>query len=262
MKPKIGLALGSGGSRGIAHLGVIKSLLENNIPIDYLSGSSAGALIGAFYASWLDISKIEQLISNLDYRQYFSIIFDPASTPNSLIKGDKVSQFLKEQLGDVKIEDLKIPFTVVATNCLTAQPVVLNQGSLVEAVRASTSIPIIFSNPKIDGNFLMDGGNSLPIPVSVVKNMGADITIGVNVYTNLFPIKSANIATPLYAMLYNLSQTNLSTADIQVEPLLPMGANPLDFVKTSGYIRLGYEATNKIIPQIKKLIRRHSFPFF
>lgn len=262
MKLKIGLALGSGGSRGIAHLGVIKSLLENNIPIDYISGSSAGALIGAFYASWFDISKIEQLISNLDYRQYFSVIFDPTFTPNSIIKGDKVSKFLEEQLGNAKIEDLKIPFAAVATNCLTAQPVILKKGSLVEAVRASTSIPIIFSEAKIGGNFLMDGGTSIPVPVSVVKNMGADITIGVNVYTNLFPVKSANITTPLYAMLVNLSQANLATADIAIEPQLPSGANPLDFVKSGDYIRLGYEATTKIIPQIKKLIRLRSFPFF
>lgn len=261
MIPKVGLALGSGGSRGIAHIGVIKALLENRIPIDYLSGTSAGALVGAFYAASRDITKVESLVANLDYRQYFSLLFDPVST-DALIKGDKISKFLREQLGDVKIEKLSIPFIAVATNCLTAKPVLLQSGDLVSAVRASTSIPILFSNPKIDGHSLMDGGTSIPVPVSVVKKMGADITIGVNVYTNLFPVKTANLTTSLYAVLYNLSQANLSTADIKIEPLLPMGGIPLDFINSRDFIRLGYEATLKVIPQIKKLLNRRRFPFF
>jgi NTE family protein len=261
MKRKIGLALGSGGSRGVAHIGVIKALIENDIPIDYLSGSSAGALIGGFYDAWLDVARIEKLVSNLNYRQYLSLLFDHVS-PDGLIKGDKISKFLRDQLGDLKIEKLKIPFTAVATNCLTARPVLLQSGDLVDAVRASTSIPILFANAKIDGHSLMDGGASIPVPVSVVKSMGADITIGVNIYKNLFPVKSANITNTLYALLYNLSQANLATADIAIEPLLPVNPIPLDFINTRDFIRIGYDATLKVIPQIKKLLPPRHFPFF
>ena len=261
VKPKIGLALGSGGSRGIAHVGVIKCLTENNISIDYLAGTSAGALIGGFYSGWQDIIKIEQLLSTINYRQYLSLLFDPIS-PTGIIKGDKISRFLQQQLGSVEIEDLKIPFTAVATNSLTGQPVLINHGDLVKSIRASTSIPILFSETKINGDSLIDGATSIPVQVSVVKQMGADITIGVNVYTNLFPVKSANITTSIFTLLYHLAQANLSTADIRIEPLLPANINSLDFVNTKDIIRLGYEATQKVIPQIKKLIRSHFFPFF
>jgi NTE family protein len=261
-KPKVGLALGSGGSRGIAHIGVIKCLLDHQIPIDYLAGTSAGALIGGIYSRWQDTGRMEKLVSSLDYRQYLSLLLDPVASVTGLIKGDRISRFLEDQLGKVRIEDLKTPFAAVATDCLSGQPVILDHGGLVPAIRASTAIPVFFSAVKHDGHLLMDGGSSIPVPVSVVKDMGADITIGVNVYTNLFPIRSPNPAKTIHVLLYQLSQANLKTADIQIEPLLPMDSNSLDFVATNKFVDIGYQATLPFIPQIRKLLRSHLFPFF
>ena len=117
-RPKIGLALGSGGPKGLAHIGVIKVLEENNIPIDFMAGSSIGAMVGGFYAAGLSIKEIEKIALSVNWRRVFSILFDP-HLKQGLIGGEKLKTFIGDYINGKKFEDCKIPFVVVATDLKT-----------------------------------------------------------------------------------------------------------------------------------------------
>ncbi len=144
-KSKVGLALGSGSARGLAHIGVLRALKEKNISIDMIAGSSMGALVGACYARNEEIRDIEETVLNLDWRQLAQLA-DPnlALLFKGVIHGKKVKELLKTVIGDVKFKDLKISLAVVATDVNTGEEVVIKEGSVIEAVRASISIPAIF----------------------------------------------------------------------------------------------------------------------
>ena len=189
-KFKIGLALGSGAARGLAHIGVIKALKEKNIPIDMIAGSSMGALVGACYARNGEIADFEEMILTIDWKRLIQLA-DPnlALLFKGVIHGKKVKELLKTIIGDVAFKDLKVPLGVVATDVNTGQEVVIKEGSVIEAVRASISMPAIFTPVKFStsgGNnrFLMDGGIVNPVPVSVAKGMGATFVIASNVTRN------------------------------------------------------------------------------
>jgi NTE family protein len=164
MLKKIGLALGCGGARGLAHIGVIKTLVKNNIPIDYIAGSSIGALIGSLYAATLDILQVEKWFLELTYKDLIKVLLDP-SLHSGLIKGEKFINFLQSKIGVRKIEELKIPFRAVATDLFTGKAVVFKKGDLGLAIRSSCAVPFLFS-PVISGDkCLVDGGISMPVPV-------------------------------------------------------------------------------------------------
>ncbi len=179
---KVGLALGSGAARGFAHIGVLKALKESNIPIDLIAGSSMGAIVGACYAKNGDIADLEEIVLNLDWKQLAQLA-DPnlALLFKGVIHGKKVKELLKVIIGDVKFKDLKIPLAVVATDVNTGEEIVIKNGSVIEAVRASISIPAIFMPVKFENRFLIDGGIVNPVPVKVAKDMGAEYIIACNV---------------------------------------------------------------------------------
>jgi len=137
---KIGLALGSGGPRGLAHIGVIKTLVENNIPIDFIAGASAGALVGGAYAATKNIKTIEKIALQVNRRQILSLI-DP-TWKHGLIKGIKIERFIENYIGKISFKDLKIPFSAIATDIRTGEMVLMNQGRVASAIRASISIPL------------------------------------------------------------------------------------------------------------------------
>ena len=181
-KSKTGLALGSGAARGLAHIGVLKALKEQNISIDMIAGSSMGALVGACYARNGDMTDLEEVVLNLDWRQLAQLL-DPNLVLlfKGVIHGKKVKELLKTIIGDVKFKDLKIPLAVVATDVNTGEEVVIKTGSVIDAVRASISIPAIFMPVKLNSRFLIDGGIVNPVPVKVVKDMDATFVIACNV---------------------------------------------------------------------------------
>ena len=181
-KSKIGLALGSGAARGLDHIGVLKALKEENVSIHALAGSSMGALVGACYAREGEISNLEEIMVNIDWKSMLRLA-DPnlALLYKGVIHGKKVKELLKTLIGDIEFKDLKIPFAAVATDANTGEELIIRSGSVVEAVRASISIPAIFTPVKLNGRFLIDGGIVNPVPVSVVKDMGATFVIACNV---------------------------------------------------------------------------------
>ena len=179
-KLKIGLALGSGAARGLAHIGVLKVLEENKIPIDLIAGTSIGALVGGAYAVGMSVDEMERIAMEVDWKR-LGRLMDFVIPRAGFINGKKVKTFIKTLVKNKKIEELKIPFAAVATDIYTGEEVVIQQGLIVEAIRASASIPGIFTPVRNGGKILVDGGLVNPIPISVVKKMGADIIIAVNV---------------------------------------------------------------------------------
>ena len=184
-KRKIGLALGGGGAWGLAHIGVLEVLHNEGIPIDVIAGTSAGAAIGAIYAQGKDASLIRNLAVELDWKRLISLV-DLALPKTGFIKGKKITDLLGTIIGtDVKFGDLKIPFACVATDIYTCEEVVIKEGSVLEGVRASISLPVIFTPVRWKGRYLVDGGMVNPVPVSVVRGMGADFIIAVNVMPDM-----------------------------------------------------------------------------
>lgn len=258
-RPKIGLALGSGGARGLAHIGVIKVLEENNIPIDFIAGSSIGAMIGGFYAAGLNIKEIEEIASSTDWRKVFSTLFEP-SFKKGLIGGEKVKTFIENYINGKSFEECKMPFAAVATDLKTGEVAVLKKGEMALAMRASISIPLIFRPVEIGGRTLADGGLSAPIPVEIVRNMGADIVIAVNLdkhyYDEQWSPGFYDIANGSLGILrHHLAMLNAANADIVIE----INAGNISWYRfTNGRekILIGEEATQKILPRLKELINQ------
>lgn len=255
-KRKIGLALGSGAARGLAHIGVLEVLEREGIPIDMIAGTSTGALIGALYAQGKDVSEIKDLAIDLGSRR-FTFLVDPALPRTGLIRGRKIKDTLKSIIGDVRFKDLKIPFACVATDIETGEEVVINQGSVVEGVRASVSIPAVFTVVEWGGRYLVDGGLVNPVPVSVLKEMGADFIIAVNVIPDRSETegKEPNIFSIMMQTLHIASnqivKSSLGGADIVLEPQL-MHIASMDFHRAQECILQGALATQNSIPEIKR----------
>lgn len=181
---KIGLALSTGAARGLAHIGVIKVLEDAGIKVDYIAGASMGAMIGGGYAVTLDIGKVESIALKTDWRKLLSLV-DLTLPLNGIIDGRKIQEFISSSIGDAKFSDAKIPLTVVATDVTTGERIILKEGNIAKAVRASVSIPILFTPYNYDGRFLIDGGVVDPVPVRLVREMGADFVIAVNLFSDL-----------------------------------------------------------------------------
>jgi len=175
--------LGSGGARGLAHIGVLKAIEEYNIPIDMIIGTSVGALIGGIYASGMDVASMEKIVRKVDKMMVAKILM-PKLFSGGFIDNRKVMDFIVKLVGDVKIEDMKMQFTTVATDFITGEEVIINSGLLAEAILASIAIPTIFQPVFQHNHYLIDGGLSNPLPVSVAKKMGAQKIIAVNVSPN------------------------------------------------------------------------------
>ena len=260
-RPKIGLALGSGGSRGLAHIGVIKALEENNIPIDFIAGSSIGAMAGGFYAAGLSIKKMEEISLETNWRRMFSLV-DP-HLKQGLISGEKVKTFIEGYVDGKKIEDCKIPFVAVATDLKTGEIVILNKGEMAQAIRASISIPLVFKPVEIDDKTLADGGLSAPVPVEIVRGMGADIIIAINLDKHYHDEEWKpgwyDIANgSLNILRHHLALSNVASADMVIN--IDVGKNNYwyQFINGQDKILTGEKATKEILPRLQEIINQKS----
>ena len=256
---KIGLALGSGGAKGLAHIGVIKVLEENNVPIDYIAGSSIGALIGGFYAATRDIKEIEEIALKTNWRQMLSLI-DP-SLHLGLLGGEKVRYFIESYIDKIHFKNLKIPLSVIATDIKSGEVVSINEGDVASAIRASISFPLVFEPVKREMKLLADGGLSLPVPVDTVRKMGTGIIIAVNLDDDYFS-NGQNDSVGFYKIAHNsinilrhhLSLWNVKNADIIISPK----TGPLKwdkFIDGKNIILSGEKAAREIMPEIVLLIK-------
>lgn len=177
-RPKLGLALGSGAARGLAHIGVLKVLEESKIPVDIIAGTSMGALIGAMYAAGVPITQMEEVALNIDWRSMAKLL-DPILPTSGLTDGNKLVSFIAELLPAREFIDLKQTLAVTATDINTGEAIIIKQGDLLEALRASLAFPGIFSPVRFGQRFLVDGGLCKPIPTDVARTLGAEKIIGV-----------------------------------------------------------------------------------
>jgi len=210
-RPKIGLALSGGGARGAAHIGVLKVLEEHRVPIDYVVGTSMGSIVGGLYATGLSAAELDTLLTNIDWAEAFNdwipredrsfrrkrdddlylvknkpgLKGHALAFPLGILDGEKIELILKRcSLPVVGIRDfdrLGIPFRAVATDVATGETIVLDHGDLALAMRASMSLPVVFAPREIDGRLLIDGGVSCNLPIDVLRRMGADIIIAVDI---------------------------------------------------------------------------------
>lgn len=268
-KKKVGLALGGGAARGMAHIGVLEVLQQEGIPIDVIAGTSAGALVGAIYAQGKDVSLIENVVTTLDRRQVVSLL-DLTLPRTGFIEGRKANNRLRQLIGgDIKFADLKVPLATVATDILTGEEVVIKEGSVLEAVRASISIPVIFTLFKWKGRHLTDGSLVNPVPVSVVREMGADLIIAVNVIPEIAEraqhlakdekSRTPNIFTIMMQSIYigteALIRASLEGADLIIKPQVAH-IHPHEFSRAKECITQGRLAAEAAIPEIKRLLKR------
>ena len=176
----IGLALGSGGARGAAHTGVLKVLEREGIPISVVTGSSIGALVGAAHVIGIPVAQVEKEWLRTDGPRLFRT-FLPTFPRAGLSSGSELRRMLRDLLGDVQIEELPLPYAAVACDIDTGEAIVLKEGSLVDAVRASTAIPGIFHPVRSGKRLLVDGGLVDPVPIKACRDLGADFVIAVDI---------------------------------------------------------------------------------
>ena len=177
-RKKVGLALGSGSSRGWSHIGVIKALVENNIPIDFIAGTSIGAYVGAIAASG-GIEEFEKIVLDMDWKRVVSLL-DISMSRTGVLDGRKVMDLAEDVMMAKTFNELKIPLRVVTADLNKGEEIIISKGFVREAVRASISIPGIFRPIELNGILCVDGGILNPVPVDVVRNMGADVIIAVD----------------------------------------------------------------------------------
>ena len=279
-RPKIGLALSGGGARGGAHVGILKALEELDIPIDYIAGTSMGAIVGGLYAAGYDAAGIETILKEIDWTQAmsdqparrdramrkkeleaeflipFRVGFNRGGVqlPLGLIEGQHLDQVFHELLMPVmhvkQFDQLPIPFRAVATDLVTGEEFVLSQGSLPDSLRASMSVPGVFAPVRIGDRLLVDGGMSNNLPVSVVREMGADIVIAVDISSPLLTEDQLKSIVSVSEQLTNFlvrrttdaQIATLSSGDFLVVPALG-NFSAANFEEAIAIVPLGYEAT-------------------
>lgn len=280
-RPRIGLVLGGGGARGIAHIGVIRMLEELRVPVDYVAGTSMGALVGGMYATGMTADELERVVEDIDWQDIFAdggaradrpfrrkrdddlSLFGPkfgvgprsSLLPRGAIHGQKIS-FLFQTITSARVQTknfdtLPIPFRAVAADVVTGRPVVMSDGDLATAMRASMSIPGLFSPVDRDDFLLVDGGIAKNLPVDVARSMGADIIIAVDVGTPLEPKDALRdviaITTQLTTLLVERNTQEqralLTSSDLLIVPQLGYDITSGGFDKaTREAIPIGYEA--------------------
>ena len=260
---KVGLALGSGGARGFAHVGVIKILQKNNIPIDYISGTSMGAIIAAYFALYGDMTGIENVANTFRKRDYLRLV-DLNNPKQSLIKGHKVKKLLKKFFGNKTFEDTKIPLTIAATDLNKATQVIIKKGRILDALMASGAFPGVFPVIKYKGKYVVDGGLLDATPVNLVSKMGAEIIIAVDLFY-LSPVKSKEYTRLLQVVqrVYDILLSNLSKYSakeygdniIVITPDAGYRTATFAFHKARVYMKTGEIETQKNLNKIKRLLK-------
>lgn len=287
---KIALVLSGGGARGLAHLGVLKALEENQIPLDLIVGSSIGSVIGGFYAAGYHADDLINLFRGIDWQDLFTdetqrthlfwsqktyprrhlleLRFDKGIPyiPPSLSPGQKIFDIIYRHLLNANFQsannfdNLRIPFRAVATDLISGKRVVLDSGDLAEAISGSMAVPLLFAPVELNGMWLADGGIRDNLPVDVAKDNGANLTIAVDVTAPLrspqqmkSPWQIADQVTTI--MVQEEIQERRHMADILISPRVT-GYSSSDFTQVDSLILAGYQAANAMIDSIKKSIKR------
>ena len=255
-RKKVGLALSGGAALGFAHIGVIKVLLQNNIPIDVISGTSMGALVGGVFASGMSIEDMENVLQNFSRKNFVDI--NPFILTDGLLHGKKVTDLLRKLVGDKKIEDCNKKYCEIASDLHSGEKYVFTKGDIVTAIRSSISIPGVFKPVKIDKMCLVDGGTHDNLPVGEARKLGADIVIGVDVCSsykrptslkNTIDILLASVNT----LIASFVQSQPDKGDIYIQINQP-GVTVAKFSADEAIksVEYGEKYAKEFLPQIKQ----------
>ncbi len=294
-RPKIGLALSGGGARGLSQIGILKVLEKKKIPIDYIAGTSMGGVIGGLYAAGYSACELERIVLKIDWNDLLSDTpprlslflsqreesegslfqfrldgFKPY-IPTALTSGQKLSNLFTNLTmqasfssrwfaqSESDFDELKIPFRAVTTDLVTGERVILNSGDLAQALRATMAVPLAFTPVEMGERLLVDGGLVDPVPVEVVRQMGADVVIAINTVSPLLPagkiknpIDIANQATSIMSL--QKKEEELEKADFVINPELSE-FSAMDFGNVDKLIRLGEDAADSLIEEIEKIMK-------
>ncbi|MBM4323570.1 MAG: patatin-like phospholipase family protein [Deltaproteobacteria bacterium] len=252
---KIALVLGAGASKGFAHIGVLKILEMNKIPIHMIVGTSVGSVVGGVYAYGLSAYELQKLSSSIEQKD----IVDLTIPDNGFIKGEKLEEFVNKTLKNTPIEKLKIPFYAVATEIQGGREVVFGIGNTGQAVRASCSSPGVFRPVKIGDKVYVDGGVVSPVAVEAAKRLGADVVIAVDISAGAERTPPGNtIETLLQSidiMYSKLAAIQISQADMVIRPKVGH-IGSADFSKRQEAIMEGEKAATEVLPSIIEIIKQ------
>ncbi len=254
--PRIILALGGGGARGFAHIGLLQVLKENGILLDGIVGTSMGALVGSTYAVRTDIYYLGRLVEYLGWEDLIDIKIPRLG----LVNGSKVQTLIDLLTKGKNFEDTFLRFWAVATDLHAGEAVIFKEGPLAPAIRASISIPGVFTPVELNGKTLVDGAVVAGVPVNIAKMMDGDLTIGVNVgfdhtqhsVNNLFDVMSK----VMDIMGNQLDSAQLPVADLVITPKLG-NIGTMDFGRANECVEIGRKAAEEAMPQIQGLIDKH-----
>lgn len=246
---KVGVALGGGAVLGAAHLGVLKALGELDLKVGWITGTSIGALVAGFYAFGTDLDDINDLAINTDWSDFSGFSFSKFG----LLSNEKMLDLIKSKLGNVNMEEAKIPMGVVCTNISSGEKVILTEGNLAESIMASTCIPGIFRPVEIEGELYVDGGVVENIPLSALNALGAPFTIAVDLNAKHTYERPNNIFDVLMNSFHFTMQTaaklQSEEADIHIKPDLSE-FNRIDTDQSEAIIKKGYEDAMKALEGI------------
>jgi NTE family protein len=297
-RPRVGLALGGGGARGVAHIAVLRKLEELHIPVDCIAGTSMGSLVGGLYAAGVPIAEMEQLVLETDWKRLFDDSIprqdrsyrrkqddrDGVATLGAglnksglalspgMLQGERIlSLFERKTLRVSTIDDfdkLPIPFRALGTDLNTGEPVEIGSGSLAQAMRASMSLPGIFQPVQIDGRVLIDGGIAEQVPIDTVRRMGADLVIAVDVGTPLTQLDADASVLQVVSQLTGMltvgntrnSTARLGAADVLIVPELGTEVTTSDFAKAKEALAIGQQAADAAVGRLAGLPRYRGAP--
>lgn len=255
----VGLALGGGASKGFAHVGIIKVLKENGIPVKVVTGTSAGSIVGSLFASGMSPDRLEleaEILGKTD-------LVDLTLSTSGFIKGEKLQNYINRKVGGRQIQQFPIKFAAVATDFETGKAVAFNQGNAGQAVRASAAIPNVFQPVIIGRHTYVDGGLSQPVPVSAARRQGANFVIAVDISArpgkNISQGFFSYLDQTLNVMSVSALQNELGQADVVIKPqVLDLGAVG-GFDQKKRAIQLGEEAARAALPEIKRKLAAYRY---
>lgn len=252
-KPRIGLALGAGGARGFAHVGVLQVLEKMGIEIDLIAGSSMGSLVGALYCTGMETRYIESLAVNLKRRHWIDFTVPKVG----FVSGARIMEMIRFLTKGMNLEDLKIPLAVVATDVEKGERVVFREGPIYQAVRGSISIPGIFVPHRYQDRLLVDAGVIDRVPINVAREMGADIVIAVDVGLFEKEAKVSSIFDVIFQsieiMEREILRTRILNADVIIRPDVGHISSTA-FTQIDECVALGREATERVAEHIRTTI--------
>jgi NTE family protein len=252
---KVAVVLGAGAARGFAHIGVLKILEGNRIPIHMIVGTSAGSFVGSLYAYGFNAFQIQKMALSLDQNE----ILDFTVPDNGFIKGERLEAYINTLVQNAPLEKMRIPFYAVATNIRNGHEVVFGKGNTGTAVRASCSIPGIFRPVKIDNDMFVDGGVVSPAAVDAARRMGADIVIAVDISAEIATRQpEGTIETILQSigiMQSKISAAQLSHADVVIRPTVGR-ISSADFDKRHDAVMEGEKAALGALPAIQDILAK------